>query len=107
MSAPEILTAQEVAEILRMPKSPVGDLARRGDLPSIKVGKRRLCLRADLMSHIESLRQRDAGGGGTRHRSSRRTRNPAKPCRRGYVQCVALLVEGLQERQPLGSRGRP
>lgn len=45
------MTAAEVAELLRMPTSTVEHLARIGKLPSRKVGRRRLFLRA----RIESL----------------------------------------------------
>ncbi len=39
------MTAAEVAELLRMPKSTVEHLARVGTVPSRKVGRRRLFLR--------------------------------------------------------------
>jgi excisionase family DNA binding protein len=56
MSAPEILNADEVAEILRLRRSTVMDLARRGDLPRIKIGRRVLFVRADVLAHVERLR---------------------------------------------------
>jgi excisionase family DNA binding protein len=35
----ELLTADDVAEILHVPRSTVSDYARRGVLPSIKLGR--------------------------------------------------------------------
>jgi excisionase family DNA binding protein len=46
-----VLTAREVAALLRVPKSTVEDWARRGVIPSRKVGRRRLYLR----QRIETL----------------------------------------------------
>ena len=48
LTAADIMTAAEVAELLHMPKSTVEDLARRGFIPSRKVGRRRLYLRARI-----------------------------------------------------------
>lgn len=38
---PELLTPEQVAELLQMPKSTVLDHARRGILPVVKIGKHR------------------------------------------------------------------
>jgi excisionase family DNA binding protein len=46
-----VLTACEVAALLRVPRSTVEDWARRGIVPSKKVGRRRLYIR----SKIEAL----------------------------------------------------
>jgi excisionase family DNA binding protein len=43
-----MLTATEVAALLRVPKSTVEDWARRGVIPSRKVGRRRLYLRPSI-----------------------------------------------------------
>jgi excisionase family DNA binding protein len=51
LSAADVMTAAEVAALLRVPKSTVEDWARRGVLPSKKVGRRRLYIR----SRIEAL----------------------------------------------------
>jgi len=46
LTADGILTTAELAELLGMPPSTIADLARRGVLPSVKLGRRRLYLRA-------------------------------------------------------------
>jgi excisionase family DNA binding protein len=35
----EVMTAREVADLLRMPKSTVYELARRGELPARRLGR--------------------------------------------------------------------
>lgn len=52
----EILTAQQVAELLRMQQSTVEDYGRRGVIPSIKLGRHRRYIRSDLVELIEQLR---------------------------------------------------
>lgn len=51
LTAADVLTAREVAALLHVPTSTVEDWARRGVIPSRKVGRRRLYLRP----RIESL----------------------------------------------------
>ena len=51
LSAADVLTAREVAALLHVPRSTVEDWARRGVIPSRKVGRRRLYLR----QRIETL----------------------------------------------------
>jgi excisionase family DNA binding protein len=51
LTAADVLTAAEVAALLRVPKSTVEDWARRNIVPSRKVGRRRLYIR----SRIEAL----------------------------------------------------
>ena len=53
----ELLTADEVAELLHVPRSTVSDYARRGVLPSIKLGRHRRFVRSDVVYAIERLRQ--------------------------------------------------
>ena len=48
LTAADVLTAREVAELLRVPRSTVEDWARRGVIPSRKVGRRRLYLRPSI-----------------------------------------------------------
>jgi excisionase family DNA binding protein len=48
LSADDVLLGREVAEILHMPVSTVEDLARRGKLPSVKIGRRRLYIRQQI-----------------------------------------------------------
>jgi len=58
--APDLLTAQEAADALRMKRDSVHNMARRGMIPSYQIGHRRLFKRADLDALIES-RRRPAG----------------------------------------------
>ena len=51
LTAADVLTAREVATLLHVPRSTVEDWARRGVIPSKKVGRRRLYLR----QRIEAL----------------------------------------------------
>jgi excisionase family DNA binding protein len=45
LSAVDVMTSAEVAELMRVPRSTIEDWARRGIVPSRKVGRRRLFLR--------------------------------------------------------------
>lgn len=51
----ELLTADEVAELLHIPRSTVRDYARRGMLPSIKLGRHVRFVRSDVADAIEGL----------------------------------------------------
>lgn len=51
LTADDVLTAKEVAVLLHAPVSTVEDWARRGVLPSRKIGRRRLYIR----QHIEAV----------------------------------------------------
>jgi excisionase family DNA binding protein len=51
LTAADVMTAAEVAALLHMPQSTVEDLARRGTIPSRKIGRRRLYVRP----HVEAL----------------------------------------------------
>jgi excisionase family DNA binding protein len=51
----ELMTAGEVATILQLRVSTVEDYARRGVLPSIKVGRHRRFLRSEVDSAIARL----------------------------------------------------
>jgi excisionase family DNA binding protein len=48
LTAADVMTAAEVAALLRVPQSTVEDWARRGIVPSRKVGRRRLYIRARI-----------------------------------------------------------
>jgi excisionase family DNA binding protein len=50
------------AELLAVPKSWIGEAARRGELPHIKLGRYRRFDRADLLAWLEEQK----GGGGRR-----------------------------------------
>lgn len=58
LAAADVMTAAEVAELLHVSKSTVEDWARRGIVPSKKVGRRRLYIR----SKIETLLLEDQDG---------------------------------------------
>lgn len=49
LTADDVLTGRDVALLLHAPVSTVEDWARRGILPSVKIGRRRLYIR----QHIE------------------------------------------------------
>jgi excisionase family DNA binding protein len=51
LTAADVMTASEVAELIGVPRSTVEDWARRSIIPSRKVGRRRIYVR----SRIESL----------------------------------------------------
>jgi excisionase family DNA binding protein len=51
----ELMTAQQVAMLLLLPISTVMDYARRGVLPSIKLGKHRRFVRSQVEGTIEAL----------------------------------------------------
>lgn len=52
----EILSAEQVAELLLLKPSTVMDYARRGLLPSILLGRHRRFLRADVEAALTQLR---------------------------------------------------
>lgn len=47
-----LLTVEETAELLNVHRSTVYDLIGRGDLPSVKIGRRRLIYRQSLVDFI-------------------------------------------------------
>jgi|SRR5581483_10925023 len=55
----DILDAVEVAEVLQLRRSTVEDYARRGVLPSIKLGRFRRFIRADVEAELARLRESD------------------------------------------------
>jgi excisionase family DNA binding protein len=48
LTAADVMTAAEVAALVRVPRSTVEDWARRGIIPSKKVGRRRLYIRSRI-----------------------------------------------------------
>lgn len=52
----ELLTSQQLAALLCMRKSTIEDYARRGLLPSLKLGRHRRFLRSDVLHVIDDLR---------------------------------------------------
>lgn len=55
MALDEMMTAEQVAELLLLPASTVKDYARRGVLPSIKLGKHRRFVRSQVQGTIDAL----------------------------------------------------
>ena len=53
----EMMTSAEIAELLRMKRSTVEDYARRGLLPSIKLGRHRRFIRSDVEAALVELRR--------------------------------------------------
>jgi excisionase family DNA binding protein len=51
----EVMTAQQIAELLQMRVSTVEDYARRHVLPSIKLGRHRRFIRSDVEKAITEL----------------------------------------------------
>ena len=52
----ELLTSQQLADLLRVRKSTVEDYARRGLLPSLKLGRHRRFVRSDVIRAVDELR---------------------------------------------------
>lgn len=48
LTADDVLTGRDVALLLHAPVSTVEDWARRGILPSVKIGRRRLYIRSQI-----------------------------------------------------------
>jgi excisionase family DNA binding protein len=48
LTADDILTVDDVAALLHVPKSTISDWARRGVIPSLKIGRRRIYVRAKI-----------------------------------------------------------
>jgi len=52
----DVMTTEQVARLLLLRRSTVEDYARRGLLPSIKLGRHRRFVRSDVLAAIEALR---------------------------------------------------
>lgn len=53
----ELMTSQQLADLLLVRKSTVEDYARRGLLPSLKLGRHRRFIRSDVIDAVEHLRR--------------------------------------------------
>jgi excisionase family DNA binding protein len=53
----ELLTSQQLADLLLVRKSTVEDYARRGLLPSLKLGRHRRFVRSDVIRAVDELRR--------------------------------------------------
>jgi excisionase family DNA binding protein len=58
MDGDEVLTPAEAAEMLAIKESTLRDYARRGLVPSIRVGRHLRFLKSDIRGYLESLRGR-------------------------------------------------
>lgn len=56
----ELMTAAELADLLKMRRSTIEDYARRGLLPSFKLGRHRRFIRSDGIEALDELRRRAA-----------------------------------------------
>jgi excisionase family DNA binding protein len=78
----DVLSTTEVAELLGIPRSTVHELARRGDLPARRIGRRWLFLRDRVAAAIAPLdepgawRPRKAGATGKINGVSLHTARP-------------------------------
>jgi excisionase family DNA binding protein len=52
----ELMTSQQIADLLLVRKSTVEDYARRGLLPSLKLGRHRRFIRSDVLRAVDELR---------------------------------------------------
>lgn len=52
----ELMTSDQVATLLLVRKSTIEDYARRGVLPSVKLGRHRRFVRSDVLHAIDELR---------------------------------------------------
>lgn len=53
----ELMTAEQLAGLLQMRRSTVEDYARRGLLPSLKLGRHRRFIRSDVLNALDALRR--------------------------------------------------
>jgi excisionase family DNA binding protein len=53
----ELLTADQLAGLLQMRRSTIEDYARRGLLPSLKLGRHRRFIRSDVLDALDRLRR--------------------------------------------------
>jgi excisionase family DNA binding protein len=60
-TVPRLMTAQEVAELLRVPRSTVYELARNRRIPFVKVGRRTLFVQQALLEWIAAQTVRPRG----------------------------------------------
>jgi excisionase family DNA binding protein len=61
LTADDVMTVSEVAELLHVPVSTVSDWGRRGVIPSVKIGRRRVYVRHKLEAMLlaDTLTGRD------------------------------------------------
>ena len=59
LTADDVMTARDVAHLLHAPVSTIEDWARRGILPSVKIGRRRLYIRQNIETALMDRGQKD------------------------------------------------
>lgn len=74
LTADDVLTARDVALLLHAPVSTVEDWARRGILPSVKIGRRRIYIRESIEAALIDHAHPDAHAEPEALRSRRLTR---------------------------------
>lgn len=52
LTAADVMSVSEVAELLHVPRSTISDWARRDILPSVKIGRRRLYVRHQIEARL-------------------------------------------------------
>lgn len=57
-AAGELMTGEQLAALLQMRRSTIEDYARRGLLPSLKLGRHRRFIRSDVLDALDGLRRR-------------------------------------------------
>ncbi|MGD1059163.1 MAG: helix-turn-helix domain-containing protein [Solirubrobacteraceae bacterium] len=60
LTADDVLTGRDVALLLHAPVSTIEDWARRGLLPSVKIGRRRLYIRDEIELALTESRRSSA-----------------------------------------------
>jgi excisionase family DNA binding protein len=83
----QLLTADEVAELLRLPVSTIYDLARTGRLPHMKIGRALRFSRSDLEAHLAERCRAQNHGSGLRQRVASAAR-PSRARLRGSLRSV-------------------
>ena len=59
----ELMTSSQVAELLQMKRTTIEDYARRGLLPSLKLGRHRRFVRSDVEAALAQLRNGSRANG--------------------------------------------
>lgn len=54
-NTPLLITIEEAADFLRLGRTTTYELVMRGEIPSVKIGRRRLVVRSGLSSYVERL----------------------------------------------------
>lgn len=82
-----LLTVEEAAKSLRIGRTSAYELVMRGTIQSVKIGRRRLAVRAGLEAFVESLSQDQSTSGVFRVLHSTAPRASAACLRSGSSRC--------------------